>query len=98
VIPKALAYILISTLLTLLIVTFHPSDALSLDTSFSGNGKVTISFSAGNDVGSFNPTTKLWLWVPVTAGAATRNLQWHATFSICHWMKGTTAVAAAAAS
>ena len=45
-------FILISTLLTLLIVTIHASDALSLDTSFSGDGMATISFSAGNDVGS----------------------------------------------
>ena len=45
-------FIPISTLLTLLIVTIHASDALSLDTSFSGNGKVTTSFSAGDDVGS----------------------------------------------
>jgi uncharacterized delta-60 repeat protein len=52
VIKKAFTFILISTLLTLLIVTIHASDALSLDTSFSGDGKVTTSFSAGNDVGS----------------------------------------------
>ncbi|MDJ0820165.1 MAG: hypothetical protein QNJ58_28435 [Desulfobacterales bacterium] len=49
---KAFAFILISTLLTLLIVTIHAPDALSLDTSFSDDGKVTVSFSAGNDVGS----------------------------------------------
>ena len=35
-----------------MIVTIHASDALSLDTSFSGDGMATISFSAGNDVGS----------------------------------------------
>jgi len=52
VMTKALTFILISTLLTLLIVTIHASDALSLDTSFSGDGKVTTSFSAGNDIGS----------------------------------------------
>ena len=52
VITKTFTYILISTLLTLLIVTIHASDALSLDTSFSGDGKVTTSFSAGDDVGS----------------------------------------------
>ncbi len=52
VITKAFTFILISTLLTFLIVTIHASDALSLDTSFSGDGKVTISFSAGDDVGS----------------------------------------------
>ncbi|MEX1351274.1 MAG: hypothetical protein AB1Z31_26505 [Desulfobacterales bacterium] len=45
-------FILICTLLTLLIVTLHASDALSRDTSFSGNGKVTTGFSAGNDIGS----------------------------------------------
>ena len=50
-ITKALTFILFSTLLTLLIVTIHASDALSLDTSFSGDGMVTTSFSAGNDVG-----------------------------------------------
>jgi len=49
---KAFTFNLISTLLTLLIVTIHASDALSLDTSFSGDGKVTTSFSAGNDIGS----------------------------------------------
>jgi uncharacterized delta-60 repeat protein len=52
VITKAFTFILISTLLPLLIVTIHASDALSLDTSFSDDGKVTTSFSAGNDVGS----------------------------------------------
>ncbi|UCF00737.1 MAG: delta-60 repeat domain-containing protein [Deltaproteobacteria bacterium] len=52
VIGKALTFILISTLLTILIVTIHTSDALSLDTSFNGDGKVTTSFSAGDDVGS----------------------------------------------
>ena len=52
VITKAFTFILISTLPTLLIFTICPSEALSLDTSFSSNGKVTISFSAGNDVGS----------------------------------------------
>ena len=52
VITKTFTFILISTSLTLLIVTIHASDALSLDTSFSGDGKVTTSFSAGNDVGS----------------------------------------------
>jgi uncharacterized delta-60 repeat protein len=49
---KAFTFILISTLLPLLIVTIHASDALSLDTSFGVDGKVTLSFSAGNDVGS----------------------------------------------
>jgi len=49
---KAFTFILISTLLTFLIVTIHASDALSLDTSFGDDGKVTTSFSAGNDVGS----------------------------------------------
>jgi uncharacterized delta-60 repeat protein len=52
VITKAFTFILISTLLTLLIVTIHASDALSLDTSFGADGRVTTSFSAGNDVGS----------------------------------------------
>jgi hypothetical protein len=49
---KAFTFILISTLLPLLIVTIHASDALSLDTFFGVDGKVTLSFSAGNDVGS----------------------------------------------
>ena len=49
---KTFTFILICTLLTLLIVTIHASDALSRDTSFSGNGKVTTRFSAGNDIGS----------------------------------------------
>ncbi|CAB1084689.1 hypothetical protein D1AOALGA4SA_12199 [Olavius algarvensis Delta 1 endosymbiont] len=49
---KAFAFILISTLLTILIVTIHAPDALSLDTSFSDDGMVTTSFSAGDDVGS----------------------------------------------
>ena len=49
VLTKAFTIILISTLLTILVVTIHASDALSLDTSFSGDGKVTTSFSAGND-------------------------------------------------
>jgi uncharacterized delta-60 repeat protein len=52
VIRKAFTFILIPTFLTLLIVIIHASDALSLDTSFNGDGKVTISFSAGDDVGS----------------------------------------------
>jgi len=39
-------------LLTILVVTIHAPDALSLDTSFSADGKVTTSFSAGDDVGS----------------------------------------------
>jgi len=52
VITKTFTFILTSTLPTLLIVTIHPSDALALDTSFGGDGKVTISFSAGDDVGS----------------------------------------------
>ncbi len=52
VISKAFIFILISTLLTLLIVTIHASDALSFDTSFNGSGMVTTSFSAGDDVGS----------------------------------------------
>ncbi len=52
VLTKAFTFILISTLLTLLIVTIHVSDTLSLDTSFSGDGMVTTFFSAGNDVGS----------------------------------------------
>jgi hypothetical protein len=30
----------------------HASDALCLDTSFGGDGRVTTSFSAGDDVGS----------------------------------------------
>jgi hypothetical protein len=51
-ITKAFTFILFSTLLTLLIFTIHASDALSLDTSFSGDDMVTTSFSAGNDVGS----------------------------------------------
>ena len=51
-ITKAFTFILTSTLPTLLIVAIHPSDALALDTSFGGDGKVTISFSAGDDVGS----------------------------------------------
>ena len=45
-------FILISTLLALLIVTIHASDALSRDTSFSGDGKVTTRFSGGSDIGS----------------------------------------------
>jgi uncharacterized delta-60 repeat protein len=52
VITKTFTFILTSTLPTLLIVAIHPSDALALDTSFGGDGKVTISFSAGDDVGS----------------------------------------------
>ena len=52
VITKAFTLFLISALLTLLIVTIHASDALSLDTSFSGDGLVTTSFSAGDNVGS----------------------------------------------
>jgi hypothetical protein len=52
VITKAFTFILISTLLALLIVTIHASDALSLDTSFNRSGKVTTSFSAGDDIGS----------------------------------------------
>ena len=53
VITKAFTFILISTLLPLLIVTIHASDALSLDPSFDGDGKVTLSFTTpGNDVGS----------------------------------------------
>ncbi len=52
VLTKAFTFIMISTLLTFLIVTIHASDALSLDTSFSGDGRVTLSFSAGDDVGS----------------------------------------------
>jgi len=52
VITKTFTFILISTLPTLVIGTIHPSDALALDTSFGGDGKVTISFSAGDDVGS----------------------------------------------
>ena len=49
---KAFTFTLISTLLTFLIVTIHASDALSLDTSFSDDGKMTTSFSASDDVGS----------------------------------------------
>jgi uncharacterized delta-60 repeat protein len=50
---KAVTFILISTLLPLLIVTIHASDALSLDTTFDGDGKVTLSFTTpGNDIGS----------------------------------------------
>ena len=49
---NVLSFILISALLSLLIVTIHASDALSLDTSFGADGKVTISFSGGDDVGS----------------------------------------------
>ena len=49
---KRNTFISISTLLTLVIVTIHASDALSRDNSFSDNGKVTISFSGGNDLGS----------------------------------------------
>jgi uncharacterized delta-60 repeat protein len=52
VITKPFTFILISALLTFLVVTIHASDALSLDTSFDGDGMVTTSFSAGNDVGS----------------------------------------------
>jgi uncharacterized delta-60 repeat protein len=52
VITKTFTFILTSILLTLLIVAIHPSDALALDTSFGGDGKMTISFSAGDDVGS----------------------------------------------
>jgi hypothetical protein len=39
---KAVTFILISTLLTILIVTINASDALSLDTTFDGDGKVTL--------------------------------------------------------
>jgi hypothetical protein len=49
---KAFAYFPIPTLLASLIVATHASDAMSLDTSFGTDGKVTTSFSAGNDVGS----------------------------------------------
>jgi len=50
---KAVTFILISTLLTILIVTINASDALSLDTTFDGDGKVTLSFTTpGNDIGS----------------------------------------------
>ena len=52
VLKKAFTFILISTLLTFLVVAIHASDALCLDTSFSADGKVTTSFSTGNDVGS----------------------------------------------
>jgi uncharacterized delta-60 repeat protein len=52
VLTKAFTFILFSTLPTLVMVTIHASDALSLDTSFSGDGKVTINFSAGDDIGS----------------------------------------------
>jgi uncharacterized delta-60 repeat protein len=52
VIRKTFTFILISTLLTFLIVTIQASDALSLDTTFGGDGKETVSFSTGNDVGS----------------------------------------------
>ena len=45
-------FFMISALLTILIVTMHASEALSRDTSFSGDGKETTSFSAGDDVGS----------------------------------------------
>ncbi|MGD9325498.1 MAG: delta-60 repeat domain-containing protein, partial [Desulfobacterales bacterium] len=45
-------FIPISTLLTLLIVAIQASDALSRDTSFSSDGRVTTSFSAADDVGS----------------------------------------------
>jgi hypothetical protein len=50
VLTKAFTFILISTLLTFLIVTIHASDALSLDTSFNGDGRVTTSFSAADDL------------------------------------------------
>ena len=50
--PKAFTYILISTLLSLLLVVLYAPDALSLDTYFSGDGMLTTSFSAGDDVGS----------------------------------------------
>jgi hypothetical protein len=49
---KRNTFILISTLLTLLTVTIHSSEALSRDTSFSSDGRVTTSFSAADDVGS----------------------------------------------
>jgi uncharacterized delta-60 repeat protein len=60
----------------------------SLDTTFSGDGKVTTGFSAGDDVGSgiavqsddkivVVGTSELLLWAPVTTGAAPRNLRWH---------------------
>ena len=49
---KAFTFILISALPTILMVTIHAPDALSLDTSFSGDGILTVSFSAGDDVGS----------------------------------------------
>ena len=53
VITKASTFILISTLLPLLIVTIHTSDALALDNTFDVDGKVTLSFTTpGNDVGS----------------------------------------------
>ena len=52
VLTKAFTFILISTLLTFLIVTIHASEALSLDTSFGADGKVTTFFSAADDLGS----------------------------------------------
>jgi uncharacterized delta-60 repeat protein len=45
-------FIMISALLTILIVTMHASEALSRDTSFNGDGKMTTSFSVADDVGS----------------------------------------------
>jgi uncharacterized delta-60 repeat protein len=52
VITKASTFILISTLLPLLIVNIHTSDALALDNTFDGDGLVTTSFSGGDDFGS----------------------------------------------
>ena len=79
VITKAFTFILISTLLTLLIVTIHASDALALDTSFSGDGKVTTSFSGGDDVGSgiaIQANGKIVVVGTSNSGLATRNLPW----------------------
>ena len=85
VLTKAFTFILISTLLTILIVTIHAPDALSLDTSFSDDGILTTSFPpemTSAPALPFNPTTKLLLWVLPTTGVAVRTLQWHATWPI----------------
>jgi hypothetical protein len=49
---KAFTYFPIPILLASLIFAMHASDALSLDTSFGTDGRVTTSFSNGDDVGS----------------------------------------------
>ena len=77
---KAFTFILISTLLTILIVTINASDALSLDTTFDGDGKVTLSFTTpGDDVGSgiaVQSNGKIVVVGISDSGVAPRNLRW----------------------